>query len=657
MKRPNFFDIDLATYSQTLNNMLERFRTNIDKLTTQPSYTWQNLMQPLEDMDDELNHFWSPLSHLHSVVNSEQLREVYKEGISALSEYSTEVGQNKALYQAIQSLSPENETQKKIIEDELLGFQLSGVGLDGGKQNRFKDIQARLSELSTDFETHVLDATNAWKKEVDDVALLKGLPEHAIHTAKALGEKNSNYVLTLDYPCFHAVITYAEDAELRQEIYHAFVTRASEQGPNANEFDNSNIIKELLALKHEKAQLLGFNNYAELSLATKMAPSTAKVMDFLLELAEKSKQQAHQEFNQLEAYAGQKLNPWDVAYYSEKQQQEKYAISQEALRPYFPQSKTIQGMFSITSKLYDIYFEQDSTASVWHPDVVYYGIYHKDGSPLGGVYMDLYAREHKRGGAWMDDCVSYRKLSTGETQKPIAYLTCNFAPPTAGHEAYFSHDEVLTLFHEFGHCLHHLLTTVPYLSASGINGVEWDAVELPSQFFENFCWQKEALLPLTKHKESGDTLPDDLFDKLIKAKNYQSAMAMLRQIEFSLFDFSIHKDYNPTSPQDVLETLATIRDKYAVINHPEYNRFPHAFSHIFGGGYAAGYYSYKWAEVLSSDAFAKFEEDGIFNEETGQAFLKEILARGSSRKAIDSFKAFRGREPQIDALLRHSGIQ
>lgn len=655
-KLPNFFEINLDNYTEQLTNKLDVYREIIKKLVTQTNHTWNSLMLPLEEMDDELHQLWSPVSHMHSVVNNEKLREVYKQCIAALSTYHTELGQNEALYQAIQTVEPENDIQKKILEDELLGFKLSGVALPAVKKARYAEIQSRLSTLSTEFETNLLDATNAWKKLLPDESCLKGLPQHALNTARALGEAEGGYVLTLDYPCFHAVLTYAEDESLRKEMYEAFTTRASDIGPHAKQFDNGQIIAEMLALRHEKAQLLGFANYAELSLATKMAPSTAKVMDFLVELAHKSKPQAQHEFASLEQFAKKTLKPWDIAYYSEKQQQAEYAISQEELRPYFPETKVLQGMFTIVTKLYGIHVEQRETVSTWHPDVKYYELYNADGSLRGGMYVDLYAREHKRGGAWMDDCVSYRALADGSHQTPVAFLTCNFAPPTKGEQAYFSHDEVLTLFHEFGHCLHHLLTKVPYLAASGINGVEWDAVELPSQFFENWCWHKEALDLLTEHQQTHEKLPQDLFDKLLRSKNFQAAMAMLRQIEFSLFDFTIHQNYSPTSPADVLTTLRKIRQQYSVLPYPETNRFPHGFSHIFGGGYAAGYYSYKWAEVLSSDAFERFEQEGIFNQACGRAFMKEILERGSSRKALDSFIAFRGREPKIDALLKHCGI-
>jgi oligopeptidase A len=655
-KLPNFFEIDLPSYNQQLSDMLTRFRADIKQLTQQSSYSWSNLMLPMDEMDDELSQFWAPVSHLNSVVNSEQLRQVYKEAVTELSQYSTEVKQDPYLYQAIKQVQPEDDIQKKILEDEMLGFKLSGIALDDDKKRRFAEIQAELSQLATDFEANLLDATNSWKKSITDLTALNGLPEHALNTAKSLATKDCAAVLTLDFPCYQAVVTYAEDSALREEMYQAFVTRASETGPHDKKFDNSAIIERTLALKHEKALLLGFNNYAELSLATKMAPSCEQVSSFLTELAEKSLKQAQQEYQELESYAGKKLQPWDIAFYSEKLLQEKYAISQEELRPYFPQSKVIKGMLKITNKLYDIYFEELHNVNTWHPDVKYYELYDKDGGIIGGLYVDLYARENKRGGAWMDDCICYREKADGEIQRPVAFLTCNFAPPSSGKEAYFSHDEVLTLFHEFGHCLHHLLTKIPYLGASGINGVEWDAVELPSQFFENWCWQQEALTALTAHKDTQEPLSEELFAKLNRAKNFQSAMAMLRQLEFALFDFSIHQDYNPAKPESALTTLRRIRDKYSVVPYPEFNRFPHGFSHIFAGGYAAGYYSYKWAEVLSSDAFSRFEEEGIFNKKTGQSFLNEILSKGSSRSALESFIAFRGREPQSDALLRHSGI-
>lgn len=652
---PSFNDISIDNFPEKLTTLLDENRGRIEALLAKGNYTWDSLMAPLDDIDDLLNQMWSPVSHMHSVVNNEDLRKAYEQCVTALSQYGTEIGQNKLLYEAIKSMPKGDSTQNKIIEDECLSFTLSGVALSGEKKARYKVIQEKLSTLSTQFDNNLLDATNAWSKSVNDEALLSGLPERAKQTAREKGNGES-WVLGLDFPCFHALMTYADNAALREEMYHAYVTRASEIGPDKGQFDNSTIIDETLSLRHEKASLLGFESYAALSLAKKMAPNTQKVMDFLLELCEKAHAQAKKEYESLEAFAGKTLRPWDVSYYSEKQRQANYDISQEALRPYFPEPTVIKGMFDIVNKLYGIQLRKKQGVDTWHGDVSFYEVLNQAGEVSGGLYVDLYARPKKRGGAWMDDCVSYRCLSDGETQLPIAYLTCNFAPPSGGEPACFSHDEVITLFHEFGHCLHHLLTKVPYLSASGINGVEWDAVELPSQFFENWCWDKKALLLISGHKETGEPLPDDLFEKLNQARHFQSAMGMMRQLEFSLFDFMIHLNYNSENPEPILTTLAKIREQYAVTPVSEDNRFPHGFSHIFAGGYAAGYYSYKWAEVLSSDAFSRFEEEGLFNQETGRSFLDNILSKGSSRKAIENFVAFRGREPSVDALLRHNGI-
>lgn len=656
LKCPNFSRLSLKNYAGVLKNMLSENLSSIDALSEQSTPTWQSLMEPLDNMEDKLNQYWSPLSHLHSVRNSDELREVYQECIAALSDYGTAIGQHEKLFLAIKKIHAENETQEKILIDDIKGFELSGVALDSEKKKRYKDISSSLSSLSTQFENNLLDATNAWKKEITDESLLSGLPEHAIQTAKAQSDKENTWVLTLDFPCYYAVLTYADDEGLRKEMYEAYTTRASELGPQASQFDNSEVIKQILQLKDEKAKLLDFDNYAALSVENKMAPSPEKVMEFLHDLCEKGLDKAKQEFKDLELFAEKSLNPWDVSYYSEKERLARYDLSEEELRPYFVASTVIKGMFDIVKTLYGVSIKEKPGVDTWHQDVRFFELYNEAGEITGGVYMDLYAREKKRGGAWMDDCVCYRELPDGSVQRPIAYLTCNFAPASGGKPACLSHDEVVTLFHEFGHCLHHLLTKVGYLSASGINGVEWDAVELPSQFFENYCWQWDAIQKLSSHVESGEQLPREMFDKMIKAKNFQSAMAMMRQLEFSLFDFTIHLQDNDRNYLPVLDTLKAIKAKYAVTPSLESNRFPNSFSHIFAGGYAAGYYSYKWAEVLACDVFAKFEEDGVFSPVVGQAFLEEILSRGSSRKALDSFIAFRGREPDVNALLVMNGI-
>lgn len=663
---PQFTGIDTDNFVSCLDSLL---KTNLEQIASilekNEQFTWDNLMRPLEDMDDDLEKFWSPLSHLHSVMNSKKLREVYQACLPKLSAYEAAVGHNHDLYTAIKSLDKHSldAAQHKILTDTLRDFELSGVALDAEKKQRFEVIQTRLSDLSNQFENNVLDASQAFNIHLSDEKRLAGLPEHAIHTARELAEEKGleGWMLNLEIPCYLAVITYAEDRALREEIYHAYVTRASDQGPTAGQFDNTKLIDEMLALRHEKSQLLGFNNYAELSLATKMADSDKQVIDFMLDLSERARHQAKTEFKELEAFAAKhhgldKLAPWDLAFISEKKSQAQYAISQEELRPYFSLNKVMTGLFSIVNKLYGMTMEEVKEVDVWHPDVKCYRVLDEEKHLRGYIYVDLFARQHKRGGAWMDSCQGRRKLGKDGIQLPIATLTCNFAKPSAKKMAALSHDEVLTLFHEFGHCLHHVLTKVDYLSASGINGVEWDAVELPSQFFENWCWEQAAVELLTSHVDTGEVLPEDLFKKLLAAKNFQSAMAMMRQLEFSLFDFRIHQEFKPQADGFVAKTLADVRKKTSVVPSAPYNRFQHSFTHIFGGGYAAGYYSYKWAEVLSSDAYARFEEEGIFNERTGRDFLHAILEVGGSKKAAEAYVKFRGRPATVDALLRHNGI-
>lgn len=663
---PQFSGIDERKFINDLDALLQANLTSINQLLTQAQFTWDNLMQPLEDMDDALERLWSPLSHIHAVTNSLSLRECYQACLPQLAAYDAAIGQNKQLYNAIHSLDKKdlNQVQQKIVNDSLRDFELSGVALSSEKKQRFVELQTRLSELSNQFENNILDAGQAFTLLITDVTRLKGLPEHALTTAKELAEekKQLGWMLNLEYPCFQAVVTYAEDRALREIFYHAFTTRASDQGPNAGQFDNSTLIDEILTLRHEKAQLLGFANYAEFSLATKMAESPHQVTDFLLSLANRAYCQATVEFNQLKEFATDngfllEVEPWDLAYLSEKMQQKHFDLSQEDLRPYFPQDTVMCGLFNIITHLYGMHLEEVVGIDTWHSDVQCYYIKDEKQQCRGYIYVDLFARQQKRGGAWMDSLQGRRLLANGEIQLPIATLTCNFAKPAANKMATFSHDEVITLFHEFGHCLHHLLTQVDYLSASGINGVEWDAVELPSQFFENWCWEKEALSLLTRHVENNDPMPDSLFEKLIAAKNFHSAMALMRQLEFSLFDFRLHQDFIPQQTDYVTKILAEVRAQTTVVPIAPYNRFQHSFSHIFAGGYAAGYYSYKWAEVLSSDAYACFEEEGIFNKSTGKRFLENILALGGSRKASVSFEAFRGRPVQVDALLRHNGIK
>ncbi|KTD76651.1 M3 family metallopeptidase [Legionella waltersii] len=663
---PQFSRVDVNHFKTNLEALLKNNLERIDHLLKENHYyTWDNLMYPLDDLGDSLEQMWSPFSHLHSVMDSKELRDCYEACLPLLSAYDAAIGHNHKLYQAIKSIDQHSldVAQKKLIQDSLRDFELSGVALSAKDKKRFEAIQARLAELSSKFENNVLDATQAFTVHLPDDTRIKGLPEHAISTAKELAKEKDlpGYVLTLEYPSFQAVITHAEDRSLREELYQAFVTRASEKGPNAGEFDNSKIIDEILALRHEKAQLLGFKHYAELSLATKMADTPNQVVDFMMDLVGRTRKKGQIEFVELQQFALEKykfdsVNPWDVAYLSEKRRQDLFSLSQEELRPYFPQPKVMQGLFAIVKKLYGMSIQEIPGVDVWHKDVQCYCIVDEHNQVRGYIYTDLFARPNKRGGAWMDSMQSRRKLEDGTIQVPIATLTCNFAKASGNKPAQLSHDEVVTLFHEFGHCLHHVLTQVDYLDGSGINGVEWDAVELPSQFFENWCWDKSSLVLLSSHVDTGAPLTDELYERLIAAKNFQSAMAMLRQMEFALFDFRIHQEYNGIKESFVAETLADVRTKTSVIPLAPYNRFQHSFSHIFGGGYAAGYYSYMWAEVLSSDAFSRFEEEGIFNPKTGHDFLKAILEAGGSKKASDAFIEFRGRPATIDALLRHNGI-
>ncbi len=666
---PLFSEIKPEHIEPAISQLLAEARAVVDQqLQATSQYTWNNLVEPLEEAEDKLNKAWSPVSHLNSVVNSDELREAYNACLPMLSAYSTEMGQNAQLCNAYQMLVDSDEfktlepAQQKVLNNALRDFKLSGVDLESDKKLRYKDISQELSKLASLYEENLLDATNAWSKLITDENDLAGLPESAKASAKQTAESQDQqgWLITLHSPSYQAVMTYADDRTLRSEHYEAYATRASDRGPQAGQWDNTELMEQILALRYEKAQLLGFNNYAELSLATKMANKPDDVIHFLEDLALKSGPQAHKDLAELRDFAGQHcgiddLQSWDVGYVSEKMRQHYYQLSQEEVKSYFPISRVLPGLFAVVEKLYGLNITEITDFDTWHADVRFFQIHDENGLLRGQFYIDLYARAKKRGGAWMDDCVG-RKNKGGDIQIPVAYLTCNFAAPTADIPALLTHDDVITLFHEFGHGLQHMLTLVDHLGVSGINGVEWDAVELPSQFMENWCWEQEALALISGHYQSGEVLPDSLFKKMLAAKNFQAGMIMVRQLEFSLFDFRIHKDYNPELGGRIYETLGQIRAQVAVMSPPEFNRFAHSFSHIFAGGYAAGYYSYKWAEVLSSDAFSLFEENGIFDRETGQAFLTQILEQGGSQDAMDLFINFRGRQPNIDALLRHSGI-
>ncbi|MCL7420322.1 MAG: oligopeptidase A [Methylobacter sp.] len=666
---PLFSQIKPEHVEPAIGQLLAEARAVVEQhLQATTEYTWENLVEPIEDAEDRLSKAWSPVSHMNSVVNSDALREAYNACLPKLSEYSTEMGQNEKLFNAYQAIAGSeaytalDTAQQKIIQNALRDFRLSGIDLDAGKKQRYKEISQELSQLASKYEENLMDATNAWTKLIRNEDDLAGLPESALAGARQTAESHNEegWMITLQFPSYIAVMTYADNRELRREHYEAFATRASDQGPHAGLYDNSEIMEKTLALRHEKALLLGFNNYAELSLAKKMAEKSEDVVGFLEDLADRSWRQARKDLVELRQFTKQHygigdLQPWDISYYSEKMRQHYYQLSQEEVKTYFPINRVLPGLFAVVEKLFGLNISEITGLDSWHPDVRFFEIHDQHGQLRGQFYTDLYARPKKRGGAWMDDCVS-RKKTGDRIQTPVAYLTCNFTPPAGNDPALLTHDEVTTLFHEFGHGLHHMLTQIDHLGVSGINGVEWDAVELPSQFMENWCWEKEALALISGHYQTGESLPEELFNKMLAARNFQSGMMMVRQLEFSLFDFRIHRDYDPKKGGRIYQTLEQVRDMVAVIKPPKFNRFAHSFSHIFAGGYAAGYYSYKWAEVLSSDAFSLFEEKGIFDQETGHAFLMNVLEKGGSENAMDLFVRFRGRKPAIDALLRHNGI-
>ena len=666
---PRFSRIRPEHTEPALDHLLSEGRRVVADLSNfKGVHTWDSLVKPMEDLDDQLNRAWSPVSHLHAVADNPDLREAYNGSLPRLSEYATELGQNEYLFTGYQSIAGStqfnqlDQAQKKTVENALRDFRLAGVDLERDKKSRYKALSTRLSELSSRFTENVLDATQGWKKHITDVAQLSGLPSTTREFARSIAEREGlgGWVLTLEAPCYFPVMSHADDAGLRYEMYEASTTRASDQGPDAGRWDNTALIDEILSARHEKATLLGFANFAELSLATKMARNTDEVLGFLHDLADRAKPVARAELTELteyvtEAHSVEHLEPWDIPYYSEKLREHRYRVTQEELRAYFPIHRVLEGLFEVAHRLYGLSIQAVSEAEVWDPHVKLYVIHDKDDRLRGHFYLDLYSRPHKRGGAWMDECLVRRR--DGETlQTPVAYIVCNFTPPVADKPARLTHDELTTLFHEFGHGLHHLLTLVDYSSVAGINGVAWDAVELPSQLMENWCWQLETVKLVTQHFETGESLPDNLFERLLAARNFQAGMKMLRQLEFALFDFRVHLECDPSRGARVQEMLARVRREVAVVQPPAFNRFAHSFSHIFGGGYAAGYYSYLWAEVLSSDAFSRFESNGVFDRQTGLKFMRSVLEQGGARDAMDLFVEFRGREPTVEALLRHSGI-
>lgn len=665
---PAFSRIEAAHVNPAVDAVLADFRTEVDRLVADPAArTFETLMVPLEREEERLSRAWSPVGHLHGVKDTPALRGAYGEAIEKLTDHSTELGQNRALFEAVRALHARadfaalDRAQRTVVEDSLRGFRLSGVALESPQRERFAAIQNELSKLGTEFGNAVLDATDAWTRPLTE-AELAGLPESArAMLAQAAAEKErEGFLATLKSPVVTAILTYADDRDLRAEIYRASGTRASDQGPNAGEFDNSQRIERILALRHEAAQLLGFASEAHLSLADKMAGTPERVLGFLRDLAARARPVAQRELEELRSFARDTLGigdlqPWDVAYASEKLRQQRFDFSEEDVKPYFPLDAAIAGLFAVAERVFGVTLRQREGVDVWHPDTRYYDVLDADGSVRAGFYVDLHARSGKKGGAWMDTCRN-RYRDGGALHVPVAFLVCNFAAPTPELPSLLTHDDVVTLFHEFGHGLHHMLTEIDLPAVGGISGVEWDAVELPSQFMENFVWKREALDLFARHWKTGEALPDVLLRKMIAARDFQAGLFLVRQLEFALFDFRVHLEFDPARGARALEILDEVRREVAVIVPPAWHRFPHAFTHIFSGGYAAGYYSYLWAEVLSADAFSAFEEAGIFDTAVGTRYRREILAVGGSRPALESFVAFRGREPDPVALLKSYGL-
>ena len=665
---PPFSQIKVDQIEPAIDALIEENRQLVNALTeTEQEHDWDSFVQRLEDTSDKLSYAWSIASHLNGVMNSDELRQAYNACLPKLSAYWTEMGQHKGLFSGYEALAKSehfaslDKAQQKVLQNTLRDFKLSGIALPEAEQQRYAEIQQRLSELTNTFSENVLDATQGWYFHTEDPSDLQGLPDDAIEAAAnaAKTRELDGWVITLDFPSYYAVMTYANNSAVREQLYRAYSTRASDQGPDAGRWDNGPIMNEILALRQELAKLLGFATYADLSLATKMAENGDQVIGFLNDLAEKSRPVAEQDLADLTAFAKEldgteQLMPWDVSYYAEKLKQSRYQVSQQQLRPYFPLPKVLNGLFGIVERLFGIRIEEQADADTWHEDVRFFRL-SRDGETLAYCYLDPFARSNKRGGAWMADCRDRRRLADGQIQLPVAYLVCNFTPPVGNKPALLTHDEVTTLFHEFGHGLHHMLTRVDYPEVSGINGVAWDAVELPSQFLENWCWEPEGLALMSGHYETNEPLPSELLENMLAAKHFQAGMMMVRQLEFSLFDFKLHQCFE-AGVTDVQQVLDEVRKQVAVMTPPKENRFQHSFGHIFSGGYAAGYYSYKWAEVLSADAFSRFEEDGVFSPTAGEAFRSNILEKGGSAEPMELFVAFRGREPKVDALLRHNGI-
>ncbi len=664
---PRFAAIRSAHIKPAIDALIAEANTAIEALSlSEESPTWNNFITPLDNANERLSRAWGTIGHLNGVLNSPELREAYNDMLPAITQYWTELAQNETLYKKYKAIRADkqhaalNPAQKQALENELRDFRLGGAELSVEKKSRYQAVQEELSSLMSKFNDNVLDATNAFACFVDNESDLAGVPEDVKTVARnlAIAEGKPGWKMTLHAPCYGPVMQYADAQSLRARLYRAYVTRGSELGLKP-EWDNTATIKRMLQLRAEIATLLGYKNYSEVSLATKMAETPADVIGFLDDMAIKAKSFAEKDWRELLTFAKTELhmfevNAWDIAYVSEKLREKRYSFSDQEVKQYFQEPKVLAGLFHVIETLYGVKVSAAS-AEMWHADARFYDVRNAHGGILGQFYLDLYARDAKRGGAWMDDAIN-RRLKNGAVQHPVAFLTCNFAAPVGGKSALFTHDDVITLFHEFGHGLHQLLTDVDELSVSGISGVEWDAVELPSQFMENFCWEWDVLKHMTAHADSGDSLPRALFDKMIAAKNFQAGMGFVRQLEFALIDMRLHTEF-VADKDSLLELVDGVRRSVAVVQYPDFNRTAHAFGHIFGGGYAAGYYSYKWAEVLSADAYAAFEESGVLNPETGAKFRREVLARGGSRPAMESFIAFRGRKPDMEPLLRHNGLK
>ena len=667
LQLPNFADFEANNIPTQLTELIANSKQQIEQLVAEPSLSYADLVLPLEQIDDAIGQVFGPLAHLHSVANTDSVRQAYDLCLPKLTEYSTWLSQNQDLYKALERIQQSDEfnqltaVQQQDINLQMRDFRLAGVALGAEDKQQYAELKQQLAQLSTQFSNNVMDATDSWSKHFDDSKHLLGLPESSLAQAKQLAASKgqSGYLLNLDFACYHAVVTFADDRELRQTIYTAFNTRASDQGPHDQQYDNTEIMAQLVSLRQQLAQLVGYDNYAEYSVASKMADSGKEAHDFLQDLAQQCKPLGQEEMAQLQAFANQQGGPqplqaWDIAYYSEKLRQARFDLSQEELKPYFALPQVQAGLFAIVERLFGIQVEQVDGVPVWHKDVGFYRI-SQQGKAIGYFYLDVFARQQKRGGAWMNDCRTRQNLANQQTQLPVAYLVCNFAPASDGQPALLTHNDVVTLFHEFGHGLHHMLTQIDVAGVAGINGVAWDAVELPSQLLENWAWQKESLLMFAKHYQTGEPLPAAMLQKMLAAKHFQSAMFMLRQLEFGLFDLRLHSQ-DAAQSVDVQAVLDQVREEVAVITPPDWNRFQHGFSHIFAGGYAAGYYSYMWADVLAADVFERFMADGIFNPQTGQKYWHKLLGRGGSADAMTLFMDFMGRKPDVAALIRSKGL-